>query len=154
MERFTISLDPELAAQFDALIQRRAYQNRSEAVRDLIRSALEHDAQQAAPEGPCMANLSYVYHYRERALAERLLHLQHTHHDLVVSSMHSHIDHDHGLETLILRGPRTQVQALADTLSALPGVRHGQLNLVSLESGEPHSHGHDHTPHLHHRPQR
>lgn len=45
VERFTISLDDSLAQQFDALIAARGYVNRSEAVRDLIRGAIEHDRQ-------------------------------------------------------------------------------------------------------------
>jgi len=43
MERFTISLDESLARQFDELISARGYSNRSEAVRDLIRGAIQHD---------------------------------------------------------------------------------------------------------------
>jgi CopG family nickel-responsive transcriptional regulator len=45
MERFTISLDESLASQFDQLIAARGYRNRSEAVRDLIRGAIEGDGQ-------------------------------------------------------------------------------------------------------------
>jgi len=37
MERFTISLSESLAKQFDELIHRKGYENRSEAVRDLVR---------------------------------------------------------------------------------------------------------------------
>ena len=40
MERFTISLAPDLAQRFDALIADRGYLSRSEAVRDLIREKL------------------------------------------------------------------------------------------------------------------
>ena len=40
MERFTISLDDELAHDFDHLIEEIGYENRSEAVRDLIRQAM------------------------------------------------------------------------------------------------------------------
>ena len=38
MERFTISLDENLATAFDALIKERGYATRSEAVRDILRS--------------------------------------------------------------------------------------------------------------------
>ena len=41
MERFTISLDADLAKEFDRLIAERGYGNRSEAVRDIIRAQLE-----------------------------------------------------------------------------------------------------------------
>ena len=40
MQRFTISLDDALAAEFDRLIAERGYGNRSEAVRDLLRGQL------------------------------------------------------------------------------------------------------------------
>ena len=80
MERFTISLDDTLARQFDELIAARGYSNRSEAVRDLIRGAIEKDRQRDPPAGHCVANLSYVYNHHERELAERLMGLQHDHH--------------------------------------------------------------------------
>ena len=38
MERFTISLDEQLAAAFDDWLARRGYATRSEAVRDLLRA--------------------------------------------------------------------------------------------------------------------
>jgi metal-responsive CopG/Arc/MetJ family transcriptional regulator len=38
MDRFTISLDENLATAFDELIQERGYATRSEAVRDILRS--------------------------------------------------------------------------------------------------------------------
>jgi CopG family nickel-responsive transcriptional regulator len=41
MQRFTISLDERLAAEFDALMRARGYANRSEAVRDLLRGRIE-----------------------------------------------------------------------------------------------------------------
>jgi len=40
MDRFTISLNEDLAEQFDELIRQKGYQNRSEAVRDILRTEL------------------------------------------------------------------------------------------------------------------
>ena len=80
MERFTISLDDDLARDFDAFIAARGYGNRSEAVRDLIRARLEADAG-ASDEGHCVASLSFVYNHHERELSERLAGHQHAHHD-------------------------------------------------------------------------
>lgn len=151
MERFTISLDDALAAQFDSLIAARGYGNRSEAIRDLIRGAIETDRQRESLDGQCIANLSYVYNHHERVLAERLTSLQHDHHDLTVSSMHCHLDHEHCIESVILKGPTADVRRFADELTAERGVHHGKLNLVSLETGG--SHTHDHTaPHIHLHP--
>jgi CopG family nickel-responsive transcriptional regulator len=142
MERFTISLDDHLASEFDAYIGAKSYANRSEAVRDLIRHALESRRlyTQAAPH--CIASLSYVYNHHERQLSERLTEAQHQHHDLVVSTMHVHLDHDNCLETLILRGPTAEVRRFADQIQAERGVRHGQLNLIPVDAEAVHSHVH------------
>lgn len=144
MERFTISLDEKLAQEFDDYIARRGYGNRSEAVRDLLRAHLEQERVSAWRSAHCVANLSYVYNHHERELSERLTSLQHDHHDLTVASMHAHLDHEHCIESVILRGPTGAVQRFADALTAERGVRHGQLNLITvdIEATPHHHHGH------------
>ena len=144
MERFTISLDEKLANEFDQLIRARGYQNRSEAVRDLLRGKLDALRIQEAQAPFCVANLSYVYNHHERDLAERLTELQHQQHDLVVATTHVHLDHDDCLETLLLRGPTPAVQAFANAVTAERGVRHGQLNLVPVDMDATASHVHSH----------
>lgn len=153
MERFTISLDGALADAFDRYIAERGYANRSEAVRDLIRAELSHQRQHsAAPDLHAVGSLSYVYRHRERELAERLAALHHDHHDLTLSTVRAHLDHEHSLETVLLRGPAGAVQRFADRLCAERGVHHGKLNLISAEAhGHPHAHPHaDPHPHAPH----
>jgi CopG family nickel-responsive transcriptional regulator len=125
MERFTISLDETLAQAFDRLIRERGYANRSEAVRDMIRRELTKEEARGSEQEEAP---------HERRLAERLTDLQHHAHDVVVSSMHVHLDHDNCLETLCLRGHSAEVRAFAEKLSAERGVRHGTLNLIPVET--------------------
>jgi CopG family transcriptional regulator, nickel-responsive regulator len=146
MQRVTVSLEEELADEFDELVRARGYQNRSEAVRDLMRQALEVRRLEKGESRLCVANLSFIFNHHERDLAERLTEAQHAHHDLVLSSMHVHLDHETCLETVMLKGPTPDVRAFADQVRAERGVRFGQLNLVSVESGEKHK---DHAPHSH-----
>ena len=42
MQRITITLDDDLLETLDGLSQRRGYNNRSEAIRDILRGALAH----------------------------------------------------------------------------------------------------------------
>jgi CopG family nickel-responsive transcriptional regulator len=142
MERFTISLDDRLAEDFDRLIARQGYASRSEALRDILRARLEQDRAAAGDGAHCVATLSYVYDHHQRLLGERIAELQHAHHDLVVSAMHVHIDHDNCIETVILRGHTAEVRRFADELTAIRGVRHGQLHPVTVEPTTPHRHAH------------
>ncbi len=144
MERFTISLDKKLAGEFDRLIRERGYLNRSEAVRDMLRGKLDALRLQEAQAPFCVASLSYVYNHHERDLAERLTQLQHDHHDIVVASMHVHLDHYDCLETVMLRGATETVRRFADALIAERGVRHGHINLVPVEEDAGRGHVHSH----------
>ena len=151
MQRFTISIDDTLAEEFDRFVAERGYDNRSEAVRDLLRQHLDRHSEREEPDSPCVASLSYVYNHHEHQLAERLTRLHHEHHDLGVATMHAHLDHEHCLETVLLRGPAQRVRRLAWAVTAERGVRHGALNLVMTEAGQRHRHA-DGTVHSHERP--
>lgn len=150
MQRFTISLADDLAAEFEAFMARAGYDNRSEAIRDLLHAHLGQQREHVDGDGPCMAVLSYVYDHHARDLTERLARLQHAQHALTISTTHVHVDPLQCLETVMLRGPAGAVRALANAIMAERGVHHGQLNVVmgrQVEGG--HEHGGD-APHHHH----
>ena len=146
MQRLTISVDDDLAEAFDGFARRHGYQNRSEAMRDLIRDRLEGERLQQTDGQFCIAAVSYLYNHHERELAGRLAALQHAHHDLAMSTMHVHLDHQECMETVILRGRLGEVRSFGQALIAERGVRHGKINLVPLEAEEaaPGSHQHIH----------
>jgi CopG family transcriptional regulator, nickel-responsive regulator len=151
MERITMSIDEKLAEEFDVLIAKRGYTSRSEAMRDLLRREVEANRVAYEARSHCVANLSYIYNHHERELTDRLTEAQHAHHDLVVSVMHVHLDHEHCLESAILNGPTAAVRAFANAIQAQRGVRHGQVNLVTVETADSHPGltAHRHRGHMH-----
>jgi len=131
MRRLTISVDDALAASFDELVATRGYTSRSEAMRDLVRRAIDEQRVEENGDEQCFANLSYVFDHHLRDLSQRLTAIEHDRHELVVSTTHVHLDHDTCLESAILRGPINAVRALANQVQAERGVRFGALNLIS-----------------------
>lgn len=157
MNRFTISIDDHLAEEFDGFIESFGYQNRSEAFRDIVRERLERrrlETADAADAPWCVATVSFVYDHHEKLLYERVTQLQHDHHDLTVSSMHVHLNHDDCLEVVVLRGPTSRVRYCAERVIAERGARHGSIHVVPLQlEGRRHRHaGDDETPHVHAHP--
>lgn len=145
MKRITISVENELACAFDEIIHSRAYQNRSEAFRDLLRSHIETlQTNENLRSQYCVAVLSYIYNHHERDLSERLTEIQHLHHNLIVSVTHVHLDHEECLETMILRGLAREVNNFTNIINAERGVRFGKVNIIPVESGEHHHHHHPH----------
>lgn len=127
--RFGISMNAQLLAQFDQAIAGRGYDNRSEAIRDLIRSYLVEEQWKDA-DAEVVGTVTLVYDHHS-SVSQALSDLQHDHHGMVVSTLHIHQDADNCLEVVVLRGRARQVKELADRLIALKGVKLGRLTIAS-----------------------
>lgn len=127
--RFGVSIPATLIKKFDLLIRRKNYSNRSEAIRDLIRKELVEE--EIEENGDAVGVLHILYNHHRRELSEKLTDIQHKHHNLILSAMHIHLDHDNCIEVIIMQGESQKLKSLADLLIAAKGVKHGKLNLTS-----------------------
>ncbi|MBN1124671.1 MAG: nickel-responsive transcriptional regulator NikR [Sedimentisphaerales bacterium] len=132
LQRIGVSLEGTLLEQFDKLIERQGYTNRSEAIRDLIRNRLT-DEKLADPNTRAIAAVLMVYDHHQSRLAQRLIELQHDHHLHTISSMHVHIDHHNCLEVVLLQGSVGEITRLGDRIVSLKGVKLGKVNLVATD---------------------
>ena len=128
--RFGVSLDSDLLENFDALCDKNGYQNRSEAIRDLIRNALVQQ-EWRADTSEVAATLTLVYDHHKSDLAQKVTNVQHEAHHLIITTLHVHLDHHNCLEVLVLKGPGNDVQELARALIAAKGVKFGKLSLAT-----------------------
>jgi CopG family nickel-responsive transcriptional regulator len=128
IERIGISLEAELLAQFDQLIEQKGYVNRSEAVRDLIRDTLvQREWSEAGGSTEQVAVVTLVYDHDSSSLAQKLAHIQHENHRAVVSALHVHMDEHNCLEVLVLRGRAKEVLRMGEGLVSTKGVKYGKL---------------------------
>jgi len=125
--RFGISLDKGLSERFDELIRRRAYTNRSEAIRDLIRQDL---VEQEWLHGSEVAGaITLIYNHHKRELLNKITDIQHDFQNVIISAQHIHLDHHNCLEIIAVKGNPAEVQKLASTLKAVKGVKHSTLSM-------------------------
>ena len=133
LTRFGISLDDELLARFDKMVDEKSYTNRSEAIRDLIRNALI-EREWEKEEGEKVGTITLIFDHHVHELTERLTDIKHGHNDEIISAMHVHLDHDNCLEVLAVKGEGKRIRAIADGLIGVRGVKHGKL--VTTTSGK------------------
>jgi len=125
--RFGISLDGELSKKFDERIKRKAYTNRSEAIRDLIRQDL---VQQEWLQGSEVAGaITLIYDHHKREVLNKITDIQHDFQQEIISSQHVHLDHHNCLEIIAVKGNPEEVEKLAAMLKAVKGVRHSTLSM-------------------------
>jgi CopG family transcriptional regulator, nickel-responsive regulator len=125
LTRFGISLDRKLLERFDRRIKEKGYANRSEAIRDLIRDDLVR-REWEEEQGEKMGTVTLIYNHHNHELGDRLTHLQHDHHHIIISTMHIHLNHDMCMEVLAVRGQGRVIQKLANELISMKGVIHGR----------------------------
>lgn len=126
LRRFGVSLPDALLEQFDDLIRRRGYANRSDALRGLIRDALVEE-EWADAKGPVVACLALVYDHHAADLSRTLTSIQHEAHGTVLAALHIHLDAHNCMEVLVMKGKRADVEKTADRLISTKGVKHGKL---------------------------
>ncbi|MFO7767799.1 MAG: nickel-responsive transcriptional regulator NikR [bacterium] len=128
--RFGVSIEGDLLDAFDEQNRRRSYHNRSEAIRDLIRTSLAEE--EWAEDGQGAGGIVVVYDHHRKELADRLVDIQHDALDIVVSNLHVHLDHHNCLEVIVVKGQAERITRLADELRSLKGVSHCSVARVGL----------------------
>ncbi|NCO38657.1 MAG: nickel-responsive transcriptional regulator NikR [Armatimonadetes bacterium CG_4_10_14_3_um_filter_66_18] len=136
VERFGVSMSPELLKAFDARIRQKGYANRSEAIRDIVRNYLV-EAQWQEEKQTVVGTVTLVYDHHTRELDSVLTEMQHEYHDAIQCATHVHLDHHNCLEVIVVRGTSKQVREIGDRLISARGVKHGKIVCTTTGEGIP-----------------
>lgn len=126
--RFGVSMEKNLLASFDRMILKKGYNNRSEALRDLVRDHLVEEEWKVEKK-EMIGTITIVYNHHRRGLSGTLIDLQHQFHSLIISTMHLHMDEDNCLEVLVVKGMVDKIKTIAHKLISTRGVKHGKLTM-------------------------
>ncbi|HQS98679.1 MAG: nickel-responsive transcriptional regulator NikR [Hydrogenophilales bacterium 16-64-46] len=130
VSRISVSLPPDLLAELDRMVELRGYGSRSQAIGEMVNFQLaEH--KRALGNAVMAGTLTLLYNRATRGLQGRLADLQYQHIAEVISSLHVHLSEDQMLEVLLVQGPASRLQAIADEMIALRGVVTGHLQLLT-----------------------
>lgn len=132
LKRFGVSMEGSLLRKFDQLVTLKGYENRSEAVRDLVREAI---VQQSYEDGEQMiaGSILLFYNHHRRNLLEEMTEIQHERHDLILATTHFHINEGSCLELIVVKGKVKDVRELSHRLTSLKGVDYGNFTVAPVE---------------------
>jgi len=112
------------------MAREKGYHNRSLAIADMIRAQIVEHRQQKG-DAEIAGSITLVYDHHRHHLQDLLTDLQHDHREVIISSLHAHLDHDNCLEVLAVRGDAAEIKKLADEMIAAKGVKHGKLVITT-----------------------
>jgi CopG family nickel-responsive transcriptional regulator len=141
--RFGISMPQSLIEQFDSMIVNQGYDNRSEAVRDLVRRALLAPGH-IQTEQMAAGTIVMVYDHHVSDLPIVLTELQHDYHQEINSTLHIHLNQHQCLEVIVVRGIVGRLRELQQRIQVLKGVGYTELSVTHVDEREPGHYGHGH----------
>jgi CopG family nickel-responsive transcriptional regulator len=130
MDRISISLPTKLLNEFDEIIAERGYASRSEAIRDAIRDYIIKHKWIHSLEGERAGTINVIYDHHMSDVTEKLTEIQHDYAEIIVATLHVHLDHDHCMEVILVRGDAKQIKELTDKLTAQKGVKQVKLTVM------------------------
>lgn len=130
--RFGVCLEKKLLAKFDKYIKSRNYNNRSQAIGDLITNALSKDEWQENRK--IFGAIILVYNHHQRELVNRLIDVQHHSHDNILSTQHLHINEDICMEIVSVKGITKEIKKLFYELKSLKGIKYATFAEIRIEN--------------------
>ncbi len=138
--RFGVSMEEKLLDKFDALIKEEGYNNRSEAIRDLIRKAII-DSEVKREAGDVVGIIPFMYEHDRNGVTRKLLEIQHKSSNAAFN-VHFHLDRHMCLEVVILKDEASNIRGLADEIRSIKGVHYCEILMTKpvVHSDEEHEH--------------
>jgi len=116
----SISIDDSLLTELSAIVERRGYQGRSEAIRDAIRTFV--DDYKLMKVDPAQITAAILVSYlHDKKTEQKLVELRHVVDGIVVESLHRHIG-ENCLDVFIVEGISTGVYELISKMEVIKGI--------------------------------
>lgn len=131
LKRFGVSLEMELSEELDKLVKQKHFPNRSQAIRFLIKKNIVEEKWENDEE--VAGAIVILYDHNLKELHEKVNSLQHEYHCLILAGQHIHIDDHNCLEVISVKGNASKLKKLADKLSAIKGIKHGELVKTGMD---------------------
>ena len=130
LARISISLEKNLLDSFDAYVARNGYPTRSEALKALMRKGLTE--QDLSRNGVVAGAITIMYDHHRPGVARKLMEIQHDLGSVIVSTQHVHLDHDHCLEIVVVKGRASRIQSLVNAMKTVKGLKHNSTVMTSV----------------------
>jgi CopG family nickel-responsive transcriptional regulator len=125
--RFGVSLEQVLLKSLDKYVEDNHLTNRSQAIRQLINNNLVEKKWQC--NNIVAGSVTLVYDPHKRDILKHLTDIQHEYNSVILSTQHFHLDYDHCLDIVAVKGKAIKLTELSDKLKAVKGIQHGKLTM-------------------------
>ena len=128
--RFSITVPEDLLNEFEGSCYADNRENRSEAIRNLMRGYVSSERWKSNTGEVC-AIISIVYDHHINELTRKLTAAQHDFGHVIICSTHVHLNHETCLECVITKGLASDIQKFIEALRDIRGIKSLNFNVTA-----------------------
>lgn len=130
--RVSVTFPPDLLKNFDEIVKKMGYENRSKAVQEAVRLFVSERRWLQEEKGVQAGVLMLLYDHEARGLEDALTDVQHHYSHIISSAMHIHLTERDCLEAIAIKGEASEIRKLSDELSSKRGVKLLKAMIVAI----------------------
>ena len=132
VERISMSLPPELLAEFDKSMAKAGFSDRSKAIQTALHSFVdEHNQMDGLPKtGAGAIILLYDNHLYDKDTKSTMV--QHKFNDIICAVTHLHLSDHNCLECIMIKGDIKRMKELANELTNNRGIKSLKFHFVDV----------------------
>ena len=112
MTIISVSVPEKLLQRVETSIKNQGFANRSEIVRQALRSFIMENKSLNEQEGNVAASITIIY--KREATKGQISEIQHSFGNIISTFLHAHIDEEHCLEVIVVNGDAKKFRKLVD----------------------------------------
>jgi CopG family nickel-responsive transcriptional regulator len=120
--RFGVTVPEDLLKEFDQRLEQSGKDNRSDVIRQLMRSYITEERWQEE-DGQVYGTITLMYDHHSSCISKDLTSIQHDHGEYIVCTTHVHVDHDICLECIVLKGSASRIRSFIQALGKIKGLK-------------------------------
>ena len=133
----SVSMPDELLAHLDQFADDHGYTGRSEVVREAARNLLGEFQDRRLEERELMGIVTVLFDYETTSVEERMIHLRHSHEDIVASNFHSHVGDHYCMELFVLEGELDDISTFVGKIRAIQDVLTVDYSVIPVDDFDP-----------------
>lgn len=128
--RFGVYIPKDLAKDLEECMKRLGIESKSRLIQEALRLFIAEHRWRLG--GRVVGAIGVIYSHEVPGADEELTDVQHKHLEVVVSTVHVHLDPENCMLIVIVRGESEEIRRLVEELNRIRGVKVVRLMLMSV----------------------
>jgi len=130
-QRFGIYIPRELLRELEEIMRAIGARSKSKVIQEALRTFIAEQKWKTA--GKAVGIIGVVYNHDVDDIDAKLTDIQHQFLDIIVSTLHVHLDRERCLLAIVVKGDASRVRDLYNTILGLDGVISARPMLLAID---------------------